>query len=718
MPEPLESQERGTVAEPAGVEPAYEQPGVPGAPEQAYAESAYVEPAAYAESGQAPPGESAPEPVHPEHEGSGHEPGGHEEHEGEEEEEEDEETLPFRQALRNRLIKLEGMDPAMKVLIGVGLAQLIVAAILLALRNVSFPSIIGDQTSDTDVSDIPDIAFALAMLGFCGAWTLLLAGAYRGGWVIRALFIAAFGWGFWEVRDVVSGEGAFAPVICSVLLGLVVVLGVVTYFPERKFRAAGGKLDQPVSKFLHRLRLFTPISLFVLIGGTCLIAFLEAVSYDHATGVSVTDFGSAVTGFTTSFSYLLYNHQYVLIPILVLAGSEFGEWGDFACRWVARRVQVPSREWLLPVVALIVAGAMLWDGLRTAANPDVGGGIQAEMILGVVLIASIVLVAVLAKPSGGWSPKVPFLAVAFVAFADTVSGFIAVDRLNAGDALLDEKIYAVSALLWMGLGAVSLIVLALRRGKLAGTWVNGLIFIVLVGATEGLQALPYVGIVVHPLGLSTSLDSVGDLITNGSYFGMEGIRAIFALLTLVLVIVAIVTRKLSAWRTPIAISLVLLGALQVLTWIDSLFGKTTNVTGSTAVVAGVVLVIAIMWEFLSSGEAVTNQHNNRFSRGTRIYVYLGYVLLVAISVLYYSDLHVHGTHNLIESEFDSEEWVREGILFLGVPLVIGMAMARLQRWRMRPEGAGAEAAVDELAPTEGAAAGHVAGAGTLEPEPA
>jgi hypothetical protein len=695
MPELSESQELGTVAEPAAVEPA-----------------------AYAESGQAPPGESAPEPVHPEHEGSGHESGGHEEHEGEEEEEEDDENVPLRHALRKRLIRLEGMDPAMKILIAVGLTQLLVAALLLALRNVSMPSIIGDQTSDTDVSDIPDIAFVIAMLGFCGAWSLLLAGAYRGGWLIRALFIAGFGWGFWEVRDVVSGEGAFPPLMCAILLGLAIVLGIVTYFPERKFRAAGAKADQPVSKFLHRLRIATPITLFLLIGGTCLVAFLEALSYDHANGIPHGDFGSAVTGFTTNFSYLLYNHQYVLIPILVLAGSEFGEWGDFVVRRVAQRVQRPAKEWLLPLVALMAAGAMLWDGLRTAADPDVGGGIQAELILGVVLLASIALVGYLAKPSGGWSPKVPFLAVAFVAFADTISGFIAVDRINAADPLIDEKIYAVSALLWMGLGAVSLIVLAARRGKLSGAWVNSLIFVMLVGATEGLQAIPYVGIVVHPLGLSSSIDSSGDIITNGSYFGLEGIRSIFALLTIALVIGAIAARKLKEWRTPIVISLVLLGGLQVLTWIDSLFGKATNVTGTTAIAAGAVLVIAIMWEFLSSGEAVTNHHDSRFTRSTRIYVYLGYVLLVAISVLYYSDLHVHGTHNVIESQFDSEEWVREGILFLGVPLVIGMALARLQRWRMRPEGTGAEAAVDELTPTEGATAGHVAGAGTLEPEPA
>lgn len=645
--------------------------------------------------------------------------GDQDEEEEEKDEEEEEENLPLRKAVRNRLIQLEGMDPGMKLLIGVGLAQLLVAALLLAMRNVSLPSIIGDQTSETDVSDIPDVAFALAMVGFCAAWSLLLAGAYRGGWVIRLIFAGAFGWGFWEVRDVIFGEGIWPPVICGVLLGLVLVLGVVTYFPERKFRAAGGKSGDQVGKGLHRLRLATPIALFVLIGGACLVAFLFAVHYDHAAGTPTTDFGSAVTGFTTDFSYLLSNHQYVLIPILVLAGSEFGEWGDFACRWAARRLQRPSRQWLLPLVAVLAAGAMLWDGLRTAADPDIGGGVMQELVVGVVLIAIVVLAMLAAKPNDGvWSPKVPFLAVAFVAFADTIAGFIAVDRLNAGDPLLDEKIYAVSAMLWMALGAVGLVVLLLRRGKLSGVWVNGLLFVVLVGATEGLQALQYVG----SLGFSSSLPESDQsiVISNGYYFGIEGIRSIFAILTIGLVVAAIVRRKLEAWRTPIAISLVLLGALQILTWVDSLFGRTTDATGSTAIIAGVVLVLAISWEFLSSGEAVTNHHDSRFARSTRIYVYLGYVLLVAISVLYYSDLHVHGTHNLIESEFDSEEWVREGILFLGVPLVIAIASARLQRWRLHLHSAEARA-VEELEPAEAGTAdvAEVAGGavppGALEP---
>jgi hypothetical protein len=639
------------------------------------------------------------EPVHhAEGDGDGEE---EEEEEGDEEEnEENEENLPLRKAIKKRLIQLEGMDPGMKILIGVGLAELLVAATLLALRNISLPSIIGDQTSATDVSDIPDVAFALSMIGFCGAWSLLLAGAYRGGWLIRLLFMGGFAWAFWEVRDIVSGMGVWPPVICGIMLGLVIVLGIVTYFPEKKFRDGGGKPGDPVGKGLHRLRIWTPILLFILIGGACLIAFLYSVHYDHSSGVPVTDFGSAVTGFTTTFSWLLYNHQYVLIPILVLAGSEFGEWGDFVSRWVVRRLQRPARKWLLPAVALIAAGAMLWDGMRTAADPNVGGGIRPELLLGAILVGTIILLMIVAKPqAAAWSSKIPFVAVGFVAIADTVVGFIAVERLDAGDPLLNEKIYAISALLWMGLGAVSLIALVVRRGRLNGAWVNALIFIVLVGATEGLQAIPYVGTVVHPFGLSTTLASDGSYITNGSWLGMEGLRSVFAIVTIALVIAAIAARKLEAWRTPIAISLVLLGALQVVTWFDSLFGKTTNVTGSVAVIAAVVLVLAITWEFLSSGEAVTNHHDSHFSRSTRIYVYLGYVLLVAVSVLYYSDLHVHGSHNLIESQFDSEEWVREGILFLGVPLVIAIATARFQRWRLTTHSSQAPA-VEELAPID------------------
>jgi hypothetical protein len=614
---------------------------------------------------------------HDEHESHG-EPeshGEHGEHEGHgEHEEHDDEHLTLREALRERLVRLEGMEPTMKLLLGAVVAQLAVAAVLIALKGVSMPSIVGDATSDTDFSDIPDVVFVLAMLGFCTAWTLVLAGVYRGGWLLRTLVCAAFGWAFWDVRSVFDGESSWGPAGSGACLIAVLLLAIATYFPERRYRreAAEAKAKPVPSKGLHRLRLLTPFVLFVLIGGACGIAWLAAASADKIQGIGHTDVNSNAVAFTTTFSYLLSNHQYVLIPLLVLAGAEFGEWGDFVSRRLIRFVRRPSRGWILAGVTVVVAGLMVFDGIHVS-NGDEGGGLQPEGLLGLAVIGTLVLLWVLAKPSGKWSAKVPFLAIAFVAIVDTVSGFIAQDRLNADDQLLGEKIYGVSDLVWLVAAVICLVVLAVRRRKLSATWVNAGVFIVLVGATETLQALPELGTVVHPFGLN---------IDNGSVLGLEGIIGDLAIATILLVLVAAATRRIDKWETPITISLVMLLGLEAVYRIDHLFGRATSIAGNLAIAAAVLMVVALTWEFLSSGESITNDDTPRFSRSTRLFVFSGYVLLVAVSVLYYSDLHLHGTNNVIESEFDSEEWVREGILFLGVPIVLSLALARFERWRL------------------------------------
>lgn len=594
--------------------------------------------------------------------------------------EHDDEHLPIRKALRERMVRLEGMEPAMKLFLGAVVAQLLVGALLLALRNVSMPSIIGDATSPTDYSDLPDPVVVVAVLGFCTAWALVLAGVYRAGWLLRLLAGAAFAWAFWECRGTFAGETAWGAGGAGACLVLVLLLGIVTYWPERRFRRMrkappGGEApaEEPaVSAPLRRLRVAMPFALFALIAGACGIAWWAAVHADKLAHIGHTAVDSNAVGFTTAFSFLLSNHQYVLIPLLVLAGSEIGDWSDFASRRVVRLVRRISRPWMLGAATAVVSVLMALDGIKVSRSGD-GGGLVPEAALGAVLFASVLLVAAVAKPAGTWSPKVPFVAVAFVAITDTVAGFVVLDHLDDSDPLAGLKIYGVSALVWTILGAASLVVLGLRRGRLTARWVNAGVFVMLVGATETLQALPALGTVVHPLGLN---------LENGSILGLEGVIGVVAVATLLLVAVAAVARRLHAWETPITVMLVLLLGLEVLYRVDHVFGRATNVTGNLAIAAAVIMVVAISWEFLSSGESITNDDTPRFSRATRLYVYSGYVLLVAVSVLYYSDLHVHGSHNLVESQFDSEEWVREGILFLGVPLVLTLAVARVQRWRL------------------------------------
>ncbi len=373
---------------------------------------------------------------------------------------------------------------------------------------------------------------------------------------------------------------------------------------------------------------------------------------------------------------------------------------------VVRRVTGVSRSWLLTGVTLVAAGAVLADSIRVSVSSDVqsyGGTLQTELILGGAVVIAVPILILITKPSGRWPEKVPFLAIAAVAVIDAASGFITESHLADSDPNIGDKIYAVSAITWSIAAAICIVVLLARRGKLRGDYVVAGIFVIMIGITEALQALPEVGEIIHPFGLNFD---------NAPYMGVEGIRAAAAIATAILVLYAIAARKVEQWTVPIGLTLVALVAIQLLTWIDSLFGATLNETAKTSLLAGIVCVLALTWEFTTSGETVTNPDTTRFGRSTRVYLYLGYVLLVAVSVLYYGDLHAEKGGELLESQFDSVEWVREGILFLGLPIVMAMYAAGINRWRERRGHTGEHAVV----PAPGAAV-REGDAVRLAPEP-
>ena len=105
---------------------------------------------------------------------------------------------------------------------------------------------------------------------------------------------------------------------------------------------------------------------------------------------------------------------------------------------------------------------------------------------------------------------------------------------------------------------------------------------------------------IHPFGLH-STGTTQDIVSNAPYLGVEGLKAVAAMVTILLVIYAVANKSLRRLMTPIALLVTLTVSLQILVWIDSLFGKTTDTTGRVALFAAVVLVVALLWELAASG---------------------------------------------------------------------------------------------------------------------
>jgi hypothetical protein len=576
---------------------------------------------------------------------------------------------PLRVAMRARLLRLDTLRPEPKLLLGAVVAELLVAAVLVLARNTHLASIQGDNFAHTTAT-IPILVF-VASIVFCSvAWGLILAGAFRADWEIRLATVGIFLWAMWSEHSVLDGVATADVIATYLIVVVIVVIGTASWFPE----SAGGHWAvpnaEPRGQWRTRRRLLPPL-LMACVGALYLTAWLANRSAGH------------VDVFSDGVAHQLANIQFFLIPLLVLAGSEFGSWSDFIVSRAVTRIRSSTHEWLFGGLVLIGSGLILWNGVRSSM-PNNGGDVAPELLLATVVAAVVVVLFLVAKPRAGWPSHIPFVALAVVALVDSTVGYITEEQLGHADPLLDDKVYGVAATFWIVAAIVTLIALVVLRRRVSGAWTATGCLIVVIGTIDGLTALDQMGTVVHPFGLQSS-GTAGHLVTNAPYLGVEGLKSIAALATIAVVLYALATRAFHRLMIPISLLITLTVSLELLTWIDLLFGKTTDTTGRVALFAAVVLVVVLVWELAASGEGLTNLHSSVFPRESRVMLYAGYVLLVSAAVLFYSSLHDAESATLLRSQFDAEEWVREGILFLGVPLVITLFLIGLKRWHRSSE---------------------------------
>jgi hypothetical protein len=539
------------------------------------------------------------------------------------------------------------MDGRLRLVVGAAVAQVLVAALMVGLRSAGIPHIVGDVTNGEE-STIPVATFVVATVFVTVAWTFVLAGALHAHWSLRVLIVGLFCWSVLVERDVpaqtTGGE------IAAILL-LAVIAGITVFTIVRDRRASA-----PSSRLLAaRVAL-----LFPLVAGLFITAWLSAQAADQ------------LEYFTTSVSDHLYNLQYALIPLLVLAGADFADWGHVLGSRGALLVERAHNAWLLLGVTVVVAGGMLADALRVTQDD-----IAHSLALGGVLAVAVLLLAWLVRARQTWPAHFPFLALAIVVVLDATMGFL-VEHFAQGDAnYVGDVIYSITATVWLGLGVLSLVALAVRR------WppmvVATLTFVVLIGVCDALFGLGSITNIWSVLGMDSS--------TNG--LDLEGVRSVFGIATLVVCIVVLLRRRLREDGWMLALLLAVDVGLQVLAWVNLLFDHTAQVadktTGGFSVGAAVVLLVALLLELLASGDAITNPHGRWFPRPSRVLLYVGYILMVASAVLYFASLHNPESGVLRESLFDSEQWVQEGVTFLGPPLVLALFIGGVARHgRERP----------------------------------
>ncbi|MDT5019439.1 MAG: hypothetical protein QOD39_5599, partial [Mycobacterium sp.] len=480
----------------------------------------------------------------------------------------------------------------------------------------------------------------------------------------------AFGTERLAVTDINLGTTLTAAGMCAFLVFLL----LITWFGEFGAPGRGPREPMPAGWRVVRTLVF-PLSLLIFLG-------LYALVWHQSNVNGISD------NFPTSTADQLDNIEWLLIPVITLAGADFGGWGDFTAARAIGRVGRWVKQPLFVAIAVIVAAVIAADGLRISYSTD-GAGVTPELVIGGILAVFVTYLILVCRPKTSWPARYPYLALVICVVLDTGFEYIMYTRVNNDPT--GARADGWDALVWVGIAAVTVVVLTVTRGRLPNWLMVSAIYASLIGAVYVATDLFNVAAIVHPFGLNAD---------NSPWIGYEGLKATAALITLTAVAVAAATGRLTLWRRPIAMLLQLAVSLQILEWVDSLYGGAQHsagaakVTGQLALAAAVVLVLALSWEFVASGEEITNGHAPRFPRDSRLMLFLGYILVAASTSVFFSNIGTKsdGKWHILESQFEAENYVRVGLLFLGGPLVITIFVVGFNRWREQE----AAARADEL----------------------
>jgi hypothetical protein len=209
------------------------------------------------------------------------------------------------------------------------------------------------------------------------------------------------------------------------------------------------------------------------------------------------------------------------------------------------------------------------------------------------------------------------------------------------------------------------------------------------------RAWQVAGVFVATLGLLAGAATIPAILTAlgapGKAFwflqlNLSGIQQVVAFATLALVAYVALRRRADAlWLSLVRLALTLNVGLLFITLMVHLYDVAIGLSkGSSdqplSWAEGLIVLIALSWDLLMSGESFTNRDDKLTPRLTRLLLYLGYITLTATLVMYFSAQSYTVAGHSHESLFESEPWPRLGLLVLGAPMVITTFALAAAEW--------------------------------------
>jgi hypothetical protein len=554
--------------------------------------------------------------------------------------------------LNGRLIHVSSLRRSYQLLIaGVALLSIIIA-LLLPLSSQLQPQVVTGTNQGLTVG-MPLVNYLIVVIAQLCGWTLVLTAATHLPPVARAM-IAVLTVIILEVAPVsrvviiLNQSGHPVEVALRIVQAIVVVVAglwvLVGAWPMKvakshQYLRIGGVL-------LGLLGCYTAADLFMVFG----IAELPP---------------NAIAIQTLALP--------VLLVIFIYWGSaDFIEWGETFAKGLATvTAEVMHAKRLFLGITAVIAVLCIVDGIRLVGWET----IAYSLIVSLFLLSTGAVLGTFAGITPEWPVQLPLLAkimgIAFLYLFFQTATFI---TAQLAAHLRPEQVNPAYTILSVSIAAIVLAICLLliawgRRHQVPTVQAMGLFW--------GMIALLLICLSVPPLANVFGLPVIPGLSPGVPAFKViVGVVILGALLRL-----AISRRLAQADIGPFVILLVALVSLQVITWFFFFIQPAmTSISGASAMVATILFLIALLWDFLMSGDLLTNQTSKRYPREARILLYVGYTLIATATVLYFKSNHYLVNRANASPENQSVILQRDGAIVLGIPLIAFLFLRQFTVW--------------------------------------
>jgi hypothetical protein len=526
------------------------------------------------------------------------------------------------------------------------------------------PFAIGDNTTASRDVVLPSPVFVVTLVALGLAWALLLTGAIHSRWYVRlpALLIFSF-FGFIEAgvalplgadaaARLTSGESLALSVQVGVfaLVWLrAIVVGIVQWRAERRGETSN-----------TRLAGVTSILMIVALGAHYWFV------WSAASGAGQADLFTGFLGTEVTFLFL------PLIPLIFITGSDIAEIGVSLGDGATRLLRLDRLPWLLALANVIVAGGVLvWSILSAFSDANVlfdplnPQHNATALVLALILLGFGCLCALVGWGVFALARRVGRLEAAPRASMPFVAYLIATLVFFLGFALV--------AALIVGLGAPAIVeYLVPLIGFIVG-------YTLMAAQRDRPGRLSLTGLLValtSSLGFLALLNNAG-VQKNGAI----AILVILSLATLATVLWLVARLRVNQRSTTLLAQLVTLNVgMLVIAGILAFFNRTQASSGRVSGLAALVLIGAFLWDLITSGRA-TNVSSKRFPRHVRVYLYLGYTLLLTLVVVVLAAISFNSPEaaRTIQEGFNEPLYAHYGLVTLGVATLFATFILRVSR---------------------------------------